>query len=584
VALTKTHTGWNARLPSRRREGERPTSGWWGRFLARPAVHDPGKLALPLRILLAACVVLVMACTRGGETFGPPKRARTGNTFYVGGGAEPESIDPGKTYDAPGFMVSRNLFEGLMRPDPVTLAPLPGVASSYEESDDGKRFVFHLRPDARWSDGAPVTAHDFEWSWKRVLDPATAAQYAGLLWDLKNGKAYAEGRAPADAVGVRAKDDRTLLVELERAVPWFVDLLTFGPFQPVPRHAIERHGMAWTRPENIVTNGPFHLDKWVISYQIEIAKSPTYWGADEVKLDRVVFVVSDDNHAMMRLFRAGELDWIGPDVRPPQEYLEHLASKKDFRSDRDLATYFYLINLRADAPEPLRDKRVRKALDMSIDKEAMARFVMKGGERPARTLVPDLFVEQGYAPPPGNPYDPEEARRLLREAGYGPGGKPFGTLEVLYNTHDAHRQVAEALQAMWKRELGIDVQLVNQEWKVFMNNRLEGYFQLARAGWTGDFQDPYSFLSMFLSDSEQNETRWVNEEYDALVREALEHRDRAERYALYAKAEAILLEELPMIPLYYYAQNTLLGSWVKGWHPNSQDIHPFRDVWLENEE
>jgi len=558
----------------------------WGRpaVLARPRRTNP-EAPLPLRLLLLACVALACACSSGTETFGPAKRMRTDNAFYVGGGAEPESIDPGKCYDSSGFLVSGNLFEGLTRPDPVTLGHLPGVAATWDASDDGTHFVFHLRPDARWSDGTPVTARDFEWSWKRVLAPETAAQYAALLWDLKNGKAFAEGRAPADAVGVRAVDDRTLEVELERPIPWFLDLLTFGPFQPVPRHAIEKHGIAWTRPENIVTNGPFHLDRWVINYQIEIAKSPTYWGAGDVRLDRVVFVTSDDNHAMMRLFRAGELDWLGRDVRPPQEYLEHLAAKKDFRSSRDLATYFYLLNLRTDTPDqrasPLQDVRVRRALDMSIDKDAIARFVMKGGERPARTLVPDLFVDKGYVPPAGNPYDPAGARRLLAEAGYGPGGKPFGPLEILYNTHDAHRAVAEALQAMWKKELGIDVQLVNQEWKVFMNNRLEGFFQIARAGWTGDFQDPYSFLSMFLSDSEMNETHWKNETYDALVHEALQHQDQAERYALYAKAESILLDELPMIPLYYYAQNTLLGSWVRGWYPNSQDIHPFRDVWLE---
>ncbi|HEY0840726.1 MAG TPA: peptide ABC transporter substrate-binding protein, partial [Vulgatibacter sp.] len=420
-----------------------------------------------LRLLLA-CLVLATGCTRGGDTFGPAKRARTGNTFYVGSGAEPESIDPGKVYDASGFMVSRNLFEGLMRPDPVTLKALPGVAESYEESADGTHFVFRIREGARWSDGSPVTAGDFEWAWKRVLAPETAAQYAALLWDLKGGKAFAEGRGSREDVGVKALDDRTLEVTLERPIPWFLELLTFGPFQPVPRHAIERHGMEWTRPENIVTNGPFHLDRWVINYQIEIARSPTYWGRDEVRLDRVVFVVSDDNHAMMRLFRAGELDWIGPDVRPPQEYLEHLAGKKDFRTNRDLATYFYLINLRQDTPaqraSPLQDKRVRKALDMSVDKDAIVRFVTRGGERPATNLVPHLFNEDGYLPPPGNPYDPEAARRLLAEAGWGPGGKPFPRLEILYNTHDAHRQVAEALQGMWKKELGIDVQIVNQEW------------------------------------------------------------------------------------------------------------------------
>lgn len=481
--------------------------------------------------------------------------------------------------------MSRNLFEGLMRYDPRTLGPLPGVAASYEMSEDGKRFVFHLREGARWSNGRPVTAHDFEWSWKRVLAPETAAQYAALLWDLEGGKAYSEGRGPADAVGVRALEDRVLEVRLSRPIPWFLDLLPFGPFIPVPREAVETHGIHWTRPENIVTNGPFHLTKWVISYQIEMKKSETYWGRDEVSLDKAVVVMSEDAHTMMRLYRAGELDWIGSDVRPPQEYLSFLQDKKDYRTSPDLATYYYIINLREDTPaqkaSPLHSKEVRKALDMSLDKEAIATYVTRGGQRAAQTMVPDLFFEKGYKPPKGNPYDPEEARRLLARAGYGPGGKPFPSIEVSYNTSEGHRQVAEAIQQMWRKELGIDVQLVNQEWKVFMSNRNEGFFEICRAGWIGDFQDPYTFLSLFLSDSDLNSSKWVNKEYDRLIDEALQHLDQEERYALYAKAEAILIDELPVIPVYFYSQNSLLGSWVKGWYPNPQDIHPLRDIWLE---
>ncbi len=535
--------------------------------------------------ILSICLLALAGCRREGATFGPEARPRDDSVFYVGGGSEPESIDPGKAYDSPGFTVSRNLFEGLMRYDPETLAPLPGVASSYDVDESATRYVFHLREDARWSDGKPVTAHDFEWSWKRVLAPETAAQYAALLWDLKGGKAFAEGRGPIEDVGVQALDDRTLAVTLERPIPWFLDLLAFGPFTPVPRAAVEAHGNRWTRPENIVTNGPFHLGKWVISYQIELEKSPTYWAADQVRLEKVVIVISDDSHSMMRLFRSGELDWLGSDVRPPQEYLSFLAKKEDFRTSRDLATYFYWINLREETPEqrasPLLDKRVRQALDMAIDKEAIAKFVMRGGQRPAQTLVPDLFHDMGYEPPAGNPYDPEAARARLASAGYGPGGRAFPSFELIYNTNEGHRQVAEAIQQMWKKELGLDVQIVNQEWKVFMNNRTEGFYRIARAGWTGDFQDPYTFLSMFVSDSELNEARWKNADYDRLIDEALTEMDTRQRYRRYAQAEAILLDELPIIPVYFYSQNTLLGSWVKGYTPNAQDIHPFRDIWLE---
>ena len=542
-------------------------------------------MQLRLVLLLAAFAALLAACEKDGATFGPAQRPRADATYWFGGGAEPESIDPGLAYDSPGLEIARNVFEGLMRYDPVTLEPLPGVAQSYEASEDGRRYVFHLRPDARWSSGRPVTAADFVYAWRRVLAPETAAQYAALLWDLENGKAFAEGRARAEDVGVRALDERTLEVRLARPVPWFLELLSFAPFYPVPREAIEAHGIQWTRPENIVTNGPFHLTQWIIAYQIELTKSPTYWDREHVALERAVAVISDDNHAMVRLFRAGALDWMGADNKPPAEYLGFLAKKADYRANPELATYFYWLNLRGETPaqkaSPLLDKRVRQALNLAIDKEALVEFVLRGGERAARTLVPDLFAKKGYVPPEAPGFVPERARELLAEAGYGPGGKRFPTLTLTYNTDDRHRQVAEALQQMWKKELGIDVALENQEWKVFMNNRTEGYFEISRAGWTADFQDPYTFLSQFVSDSEQNEAHWKNPEYDRLVDRALTEQDDAKRYALYRQAEAILMDELPILPVFFYAKQTLIGSWVKGFHANAQDIHPLRDIRLE---
>lgn len=536
-----------------------------------------------LCLLAIAALLALTACNRDGTTFGPTARKYDDAIFRFGGGAEPESIDPGLAYDSPGLEIARNLFEGLTRYHPSTLEPLPGVASHWETSEDGRIWTFHLRPDARWSNGRPVTADDFVWSWRRVLDPGTGAQYAALLWDLENGKAFASGQASAETVGVRALDPHTLEVRLERPVPWFLGLLSFAPFYPVPREAIEAHDSRWTRPENIVTNGPFHLADWKISYEIVLEKSPTYWGRDEVALDGAIAILSDDNHAMMRLFRAGALDWLGGSTRPPVEYFAFLEDKKDFQSAPELGSYFYWFNLRDDGPDsPIRDVRVRKALNLAIDKQAIADHILGGGERPARTLVPDHFHEMGYAPPPAPGHDPEQARRLLAEAGYGPGGKTFPRLRLTYNTDDRHKQVAEAVQQMWRKELGVFAELENQEWKVFMNNRNEGFFEVARAGWIGDFLDPYSFLSMFLSDSEMNEARWKNEEYDRLVLAGLEELDLRKRYALYARAEALLVEELPVLPLYYYSKQTLIGSWVKGFHPNPQDIHPLRDIRLEN--
>lgn len=532
--------------------------------------------------LLLCTALLLGACTKERATFGPETRRKSGNVLYLGGGAEPESIDPGKAYDSPGIAVSRQLFEGLMRYHPETLEPLPGMAERWEMSEDGLRYVFHLR-EARWSDGTQVTAHDFEYAWKRVLDPTTAAQYSALMWDVAGGKAYNMGQGSRDAVGVRALDDRTFEVRLDRPIPWLLDLLSFAPFCAVPRHVVEEHGMDWTRPENIVTNGPFHLVGWVPSYEIELRKSETYWDRDTVKLDGAVFITSDDNHAMVRMFRAGEIDWLGSNSRPPPEYLDHLRTKEDYQQADYLGTYFYWVNLRDDRyPDaPFKDPRVRRALLLAMDREAIVKYVTKGGQRAAHGMVPDAFFEQGYPVPTPIPYDPEEARRLLAEAGYGPGGKPFPPIEILYNTHEQHRQVAEAIQEMWRRDLGIEVRILNQEWKVFMSNRLEGHFQLARAGWIGDFMDPFTFLSQFLSEYEGNEARWKNEEFDRLIEEALAEPDQKKRYAIYAKAEAIAMEALPILPIYYYSQQTLVGSWVKGFYPNARDIHPLRAIWLE---
>ncbi len=538
-----------------------------------------------MRSAIAALLLLLAAACAAEDrpTFGPAKRPRTENRLYFGGGAEPESIDPGLAYDSAGIELARNLFEGLTRYDPRTLRPLPGVAARWDVDEAGRTWRFHLRPDARWSDGTDVTARDFVWAWRRVLDPANGAQYASLLWAIEGAKAFAQGQGPASAVGVRAIDERTLEVRLERPIPWFLELLAFPTFHPVPRGVIERHGASWTRPAHLVCNGPFVLESWRIAYEIRLRRNPQYWGRDDVALDGAVSILSDDDHAMLRLYRAGELDWLGPDVKPPQEFLRALQGKQDYETSEELASYFYWVNHRPappGTPAPLHDVRVRRALNLAIDKDAIARFVLRGGQRPARHVTPELFASLGYMAPEGEACDPAGARALLAEAGWGPGKRKFPPFELSFNTSEAHKQVAEAIQQMWKRELGLEVELANSEWKVFLNNRTEGYFTVARAGWTGDFQDPYTFLSIFLSDSELNEGRWSDPTYDALLHDALQARTQEERFRLYGEAEAILNRELPVIPVYFYANQSLRGAWVEGLHPNSQDIHPLRDLRL----
>jgi ABC-type oligopeptide transport system substrate-binding subunit len=305
-------------------------------------------------------------------------------------------------------------------------------------------------------------------------------------------------------------------------------------------------------------------------------KSPTYWDAVHVALERAVALTSDDQHAILRQFQAGMLDYTGHNVSLPSEYMDRLRTRTDFRTADYLGVYYYWFNVLAP---PVNDVRVRRALTLSLDREAIVRYVTRAGQKPADHFVPDAMLTPitGYRSPEGPRRDVEAARRLLAEAGY-PGGRGFPTLTVLYNTLEGHRQIAEAIQQMWKRELGIAVEIENQEWKVFLQTTQDGHFQVARGGWIGDYNDPYTFLSLLLSDSEQNDTAWKNLRYDEFVLAALRSVERDERNRLYAAAEALINEELPVLPLYFYTKSWLEQPWVRGLHPNTRDEHPLRDI------
>jgi oligopeptide transport system substrate-binding protein len=379
---------------------------------------------------------------------------------------------------------------------------------------------------------------------------------------------------------VKAPDPRTLSFELGAPTPYFLSLSTHYTWWPVHPPTVLAHGgmndriSKWTKPGNFVGNGPFALKTWRLNHSIQVVKNPHYRDADSVRLNAIHFLpIAID--AEERAFRAGQLHITSTVPIPRIDwYREHSPEAMHF--DTYLGVYYYLINTEHSA---LQDPRVRQALAYSIDREALTGHVLKAGQKPAYHFTPPNTG--GYTAGTRLPYDPELARRLLAEAGY-PGGKGFPNFELLFNTSESHRTIAVAIQQMWKEELGIDIGLYNQEWKVYLATRKARDFDIVRAAWIGDYVDPNTFLSLLTSDNGNNHSNWGHPQYDALIARAAVEQDPEARFELFQKAEALLIEEMPVIPLYFYVRSTLIDEAVRGWYPNILDYHPYQDVWLKD--
>jgi len=490
-------------------------------------------------------------------------------------GVEPQTLDPTLMTGLPELTLAMALFEGLTGLHPKTLEPVPGIARSWDISPDGRTYTFHLRP-SRWSDGAPLTAGDFVFAWRRALAPETAAQYAQLLYPIAGARAFNEGKAKdPESLGVRALDALTLEVRLENPLPYFLELTAFGTYYPVPRKALERHGDLWTRPGRLVGNGPFVLAEWRPHDRIVLRKNPAYWDAARVRLEEIQVLAIDDSETAFKKFLKGEVDWIR-DVPTPK--VAQAGRLPGFRYCPQLATYFLRCNVRR---KPLDDVRVRRALALAVDRDSIARYLLRAGQRPARSLVPPILP--GYTPAEGPGYDPAEARRLLAEAGF-PGGRGFPRLRYLYNTSEAHQQIAEALQYMWRTHLGITITLVNQEWKVYLDSMAHGDYDLARGSWIADYADPTTFLDCFTTGNGNNRTGWSDRRYDALLARAAREANPAERFRLLRDAEALLVDGgVPIIPLYFFANAYLVRPRVRGVEDNVRNCHPFQYIYIAAE-
>ncbi len=543
-------------------------------------VIDCRSLSRCLGIVIAGSVMAaLLACSRGESNVAAGNR---NGVLYFGNGAEPQAIDPHVLYGIQDFNISQALFEGLVAINPFTLEIEPGVAQRWELSDDGKVLTFHLNPRARWSNGDPVTAEDFVWSLRRSLHPDMGGPLAYTLFPIMGAEAFSKGElAGPEALGVRALNSQTLQILLKNPDPYFLATLASYPAYPVHRATVEAHGKftdrftPWTRVENFVGNGPFTLTEWKLNRRLLATKSETYWDADKVTLKAIDFRPIDSEAAEEKMFRAGQLHFtFQVPINKIPAYQK--MSNSPYHQAPLQATYYLQFNINRF---PVDDLRVRRALAMAIDREKLVATVLNGTEVASSSLVP--VATPNYTPPDNMHYDPEQARALLAEAGY-PGGQGWPGLEYLYNTNQQSRQIAIALQQMWKDELNVAISLTNMEWKVYLDTTRQKDYALSRAGWQAGSLSPAEFLNMFTSGRSTNNTGFSDARYDEIMRKlAPEAVDTEARLALMQEAEAILLQAVPIIPIYTFNSKHLVQPSMMGAPPNLLDLPNFKYISLD---
>ena len=501
--------------------------------------------------------------------------------LHIGNGAEPPDLDPHIQTGVPEFHIMSALFEGLVEANPQTREPAPGLAERWDVSADGRVYTFHLRPGAKWSDGVPMEAPELVRSYERILNPALGAEYAYLLEIVEGATAYNRGEATDfSTVGFEAPDAHTLVIRLRHPVPYFLSLLTYKCWNPVPVHVIEQHdglrrrGSAWTREGNLVGSGPFRLKSWRPNRVLVVERNPHYWDAATVSLNEIHFHPVDSTDTEERMFRSGQLHKTN-DV-PVAKIASYTAMPDSpLRMEPQFGTYYYRFNV---TRPPFDDVRVRRALALTIDREAIVTHIVRAGQAPAGSFSPP--GAGGFAPMMRVERDLETARRLLAEAGY-PGGQGFPVAELLYNNSETHKAIAEAVQQMWKRDLGIDVQLYNQEWKVYLDSLTNLDFSIARSGWISVYDDANQYLEIFTTGNPNNRTGWGDPVYDALHAQSMAELDPAKRMGMLQELDAMLMRDMPIAPIYHYTQSYLIDPRVKGWWPNPLDYHPYKYVRLE---
>ena len=498
--------------------------------------------------------------------------------FIFLNGEEPQTIDPGTLTGQLEGRLAKALFEGLYTYGPDGTV-VPGVAENYQLSEDGLIYTFFLRSNARWSHGEPVTAFDFEASWRRVLEPATASKYAEILFFIENAEAFNKGELDDfSQVGCKALDAKTFRVKLHTPAAFFLDLVAFTTFLPVHLPTVNKYGDAWIKPEHMVCNGPYQMKRWLINDRIELQKNEAYWNKDSVYFNRIDALAVSSASTAMNLYLTGQADLILDKNLIPGMLMADLRQREDIHIYNYLATYFYRFNV---TRPHLKDQRVRLALALSVDKQEIVERITRGGESIARSICPPGMPT--YHLPQGLSYNPERARELLVEAGY-PKGEGFPRTEILYNKSELSEQIAIEIQSMWKKELGIEVELRIQEWANYLYSLDQLDYDIARSTWVGDYVDPNTFLDCFVTGRGNNRTGWSHEVYDQLLQQAGQISDKKERSALLLQAEQILVEEeVAVLPLYHFIGVVFFDEKrLGGFQPNLLAEHPLQYLYWKD--
>jgi len=608
----------------------------------------------PRRFFLLAFLVAIIGVVGWTFTIGqlPPA------DFTFCNGTDIKTIDPATVTGQPEGRVVDALFEGLCRRHPETLKPVSGIAERWDISPDQKTYTFHLRKNARWSDGSEITSADLLYSMHRFLHPETGAEYASQLWYVKNAKRYTtmkpevgetvEVELPRAAgvkntvhgeillgtlrkietrqvvekdkkvdvrvfdveiggkvrrfcshnqialpdsgielnawltpsfelVGIKSDDPHRLTLTLDNPTPYFLDVLAFYIFGTVNKRCLETHGFPeWTLARNLVSSGPFRMEFRRIRDRIRLAKNEHYWNRDAVRVNTVDVLAVEGSATMLNMYLTGACDWV-TDVPAAAAPVLLKQRPKEFEPKPILATYFYRFNVRR--PQ-FADSRVRRALTISIDRHTIVENITKTGQVPAYSLVPPGIA--GYEPSEVEHENIAEAKRLLAEAGY-PGGSGFPKFEILFNEQESHKLIAEFIQDRWKRELGINVGLKSLEWGSYLDTVRKGSYDMARAGWGGDYADPNTFLDLFITDNENNQTGWTDAEYDKLIAAAASEANAEKRFGIFRDAEKILMTELPIAPVYFNVSRDMVQTYVGGFYHNLRDEHPLWAISIDAE-
>lgn len=525
--------------------------------------------AVALAATLALSVLAGCGGAKSNDKAATPAASKQEITYNLG--ADPRTLDPALCTDTTGHGILANAFAGLCELDDKEKA-IPGEAEKWDVSGDKLTYTFHLRKGIKWSNGDPVTAKDYEYEWKRLLNPDTASEYAYQLYYLKGGQAYNEGKGSADAVGVKATDDSTLVVTLEAPTPYFLEMLAQAYYFPVNQKLVESNKDWANDAKTLVSNGPFKITEYTIKDKAVLEKNDNYYDKDKVKLSKLTMKFVAEETSAWASYKSGQFDIV--DTVPKSDIQGALkdGSAKKFPN---VATYFLSVNVSDKAKEVdpnaakvLSDAKVRKALSIAIDRKAIVENVTKGGQIPAHSMVP-----AGILGPDGKEFnektkyfgetaDVEGAKKLLAEAGY-PDGQGLPPIQILFNPESGHGDTMQAIQDMWKK-IGVNAELQSQEWKVFLKTRVDKKYEIARDGWNADYVDPMTFLDMFISVSAQNNCGYTNTKYDAVIDAAKKELDPSKRYELLHQAEDMLMADMPIIPLYYYTRPIGIKDYVKG--------------------